>query len=129
MLRALLVEDDPLFRGILANVLTAGFPEIVVDQAGDSETALQQLNAHRPDLVFVDIGLPGRNGILLTRDIKSIDAGICVVMLTGHDLPEYREAAFREGADWYICKMADRCRDEIIARIAALTAEGKGSAG
>jgi DNA-binding NarL/FixJ family response regulator len=125
MFRALLVEDDPFFRSILAEVLTTRFPDIVVDEAGDSESALERLNDHRPDLVFVDIGLPGRNGILLTRDIKSIDPGVCVVMLTSHDLPEYREAAFREGADWYICKMADHCRDEIVARVAHLTAGAK----
>jgi DNA-binding NarL/FixJ family response regulator len=83
-----------------------------------SASALQRLNAQRPDLAFVDIGLPGRTGILLTRDIKAIDAKVYVVMLTSHDLPEYREAAFREGADWYICKMADQCRDEIIDRVA-----------
>jgi DNA-binding NarL/FixJ family response regulator len=125
MFRALLVEDDPLFRSLLSDVLTTRFPGLVVDEAGDSETALEQLNRHRPDLIFVDIGLPGRNGILLTRDIKSIDPGLCVVMLTSHDLPEYREAAAREGADWYICKMSDHCRAEIVARVAQLTTGGK----
>jgi DNA-binding NarL/FixJ family response regulator len=120
MLRALLVEDNLLFRGVLAEVLRTRFPGIAVDEAGDSEAALRHVNERSPDLAFVDISLPGQNGIVLVREIKAIAPNVYVIMLTGHDLPEYRKAAFQEGADWYIYKNANNTHDEIIAQVRQL---------
>jgi DNA-binding NarL/FixJ family response regulator len=121
MLRALLVEDDPFFRRAVAHLLTIRFPGIVIEEAGDAEVALRKLAARRPDLAFVDIGLPNKNGFELTGEIKSMNVGVSVAVLSSHDTPEYREAALREGADWYICKTADTCRDQIIGCVASLS--------
>lgn len=122
MLRALLVEDDAFFRGAVAQVLTSHFPDITVDEAGDGVAAMRQMADRKPQVVFLDISLPGKNGIVLARDIKSLDSHVCVVMLSSHDTPEHREAAFREGADAYLCKGANHLVDDIIARVASIAA-------
>jgi DNA-binding NarL/FixJ family response regulator len=115
---ALLVEDDPLLRGVVAQIIREHFPNLEVVEAGDSDAALQQVIQHRPQVAFVDIGIPGKNGILLTRDIKSSDRRVRVAMLSAHDTPEYREAALREGADCYICKGADDAHALILDHVA-----------
>ena len=125
MFRALLIEDDPFFRRAVANLLTTRFPSIAVDEAGDSDGGMRFLTTRRPDVVFLDIGLPGKNGIQLAREIKAVDDKVVVVVLSSHDTPEYREAALREGADSYICKTAESCRDDIISRVAVLSSEDR----
>jgi DNA-binding NarL/FixJ family response regulator len=121
MLRALLIEDDPFFRRAVATLLMNQFPGIAVEEAEDGDVGMRQLAQRKPDVVFLDIGLPGRSGIRLTREIKSLAPSVEVVVLSSHDTPEYREAALREGADAYICKTAAHCREEIISRVARLS--------
>ncbi len=80
------------------------FPSIEVLEAADGETALQVVEAHFPSLIFMDIQLPGENGLSLTRKIKTRYPHIIVVVITTYDIPEYREAAFQYGADRFIPK-------------------------
>lgn len=115
--RTLLVEDDPVFRGILAEMLSNEFPDILVDEAGDGSSILPQLDRTPPDVILMDIELPGKNGLLLTRAIKKIDPRIVIVIVSNYDLPEYRQAAFRQGADCYIPKSSSTCVEEILARV------------
>lgn len=129
MLRALLVEDDVFFRGAVAQVLTSHFPEITVDEVGDGVAAMRHVADHKPHVVFLDISLPGKNGIALAHDIKAIDLHVCVVMLSSHDTPEHREAASREGADAYLYKGADHLANEIITRVANIAAATNPSPG
>lgn len=57
-----------------------------------------------PDIVFLDIQLPGGSGLELVSKIKDRCSTACIVILTSHDLPEYREAAARLGASCFLCK-------------------------
>jgi DNA-binding NarL/FixJ family response regulator len=57
-----------------------------------------------PDLIFMDIKLPGENGLSLTRKIKAAHPNIIVVILTSYDLPEYRDAAFQYDANYFFTK-------------------------
>lgn len=114
---ALLVEDDPLFRGVVAKIIREHFPDLQVVEAGDSDAALQQVARYSPQVAFVDIRIPGKNGILLTRDIKSSNCRVRVAMLSAYDSPEYREAALREGADCYICKGSDDAHALILDHV------------
>ena len=57
-----------------------------------------------PSLIFMDIGLPGLNGLQLTRKIKEDFPNIPIAMLTGYDFPEYRRTASEYGADRYFLK-------------------------
>lgn len=117
MFSALLVEDSVNFRDALSFTIRSRFPDVRVEEAGDGIEALSKIESILPDIVFMDIKLPGENGINLTKAIKSEFSGIVVVILTSYDMSEYRQAAFRNGADCYIYKGSDSCMNEILARM------------
>ncbi len=104
MFKILLVEDDPHFRKALKEELAESFPSIAIDEASGSEEALEKSDSFRPQLVFMDIRLPGESGLQVTRKIKVKHPEINVVMMTSYDLPEYREAASEYGASHFFVK-------------------------
>lgn len=77
---------------------------MVIEEAGDGNEALRKVHDVPPDLVFMDIGLPGESGLEVTKRIKKDFPGITVIILTSYDLPEYRDAAFQCGAAYFITK-------------------------
>jgi DNA-binding NarL/FixJ family response regulator len=87
--KVLIVEDSPLFRQVLREGLCSRFPFIDVLEAGDVPTGLRIAREHAPDLAFIDIRLPGGNGLELTAKIKDEIPGITVIVCTSHDLPEF----------------------------------------
>ena len=91
--RILIVEDNGLFRQTLRESLQKSFPEIAVDEAAEGGESLQKVDAFLPDLVFVDIRLPGENGLELIKKIKATHPDITIFILTDYDTPEYRKAA------------------------------------
>jgi DNA-binding NarL/FixJ family response regulator len=102
--RILIVEDHEGFRESLKAVLSGRLPLAVLDEAAEGNEVLPKIEAHPPDLVFMDINVPGENGLELTRQIKQDFPSIVVVILTSYDLPEYREAAYRYGANYFLSK-------------------------
>ena len=117
MFNTLLVEDNVCFRQALSDVLLSYFPLISVDEAGDGEEALSKVEYRRPNLIFMDIQLPGENGLGITKKIKQVYDDIVIVILTTNDLPEYRQQAFRSGADYFLSKGDDACMEGILARV------------
>jgi DNA-binding NarL/FixJ family response regulator len=73
-------------------------------EAEDGEEAMQKINAQRPDLIFMDIKLPGENGLELTEKIKMKYPDMIVIILTSYDTLEYREAADRAKANYFLSK-------------------------
>ncbi len=104
MARTLLVEDNVTFRQSLKETLHSRFPLMDIIEAGDGVEALEKIKRSLPDLIFMDIKLPGENGLSLTRKIKIEYPDVVIVILTSYDLPEYREAAFQYHADYFITK-------------------------
>ncbi len=104
MLRVLIVEDNRKFREAFKKSLGDYFPSMVIEEAGDGEEALQKASETSPRLIFMDIHLPGVNGLQVTKKIKQDCPGIHVAILTDYDLPEYREAALQYGADFFFVK-------------------------
>lgn len=104
MFRTLLVEDNATFRKTLYSMLEEQFPQVEVMQAGDGRTAMNTIAGQRPDLVFMDIKLPDENGLELACRIKTYDPSIVIIILSSHDMPEYRQAAYRNGASCFMCK-------------------------
>ena len=101
---ALIVEDSTIFRTLLKETLQSRFPSMEILEAGDGEEAKRQMTAHLPDLIFMDIKLPGENGLDLTTKIKAKYPQVIVVILTSYDTPEYREAAVKAKADHFLAK-------------------------
>jgi len=102
--RILIVEDNAPFRQILKETLQTCFSTIAIDEAADGGEALQKVDAFLPDLILMDIRLPGENGLELTKKIKATHPNITILILTSYDMPEYREAAFQYGADRFLSK-------------------------
>ena len=125
MFQMLIVDDNAPFRQSLREMLREQFSTMGVEEAEDGEDALNKIETLSPHLVFMDIKLPGQNGLEVTREIKARYPGVRVIILTSYDLPEYREAAENYGADYFLSK-GSSSREEIIAlvdRISSKTME------
>ena len=101
--KVLIVEDSTLFRQLLKETLHERFPSIEIREAVDGEEALLQVETIRPNLIFMDIRLPGENGLELSRKIRTRYPNIIIIILTGYDLPEYQEFS-RRHADYFFSK-------------------------
>lgn len=112
-MRILIVEDNAAFRDSLRTLLCSHEGDIEVLEDVDGSAALALTDAYRPDLVFVDIQLPDRTGLAITRDLKRHYPSIPVAILTSYDLPEYRAAADHCGANYFLGKDTSSA-DEIL---------------
>lgn len=101
--RVLLVDDHALFRDGIASLLRAGGLE-VVGQAGDGLEALKQTRTLHPDLILMDVQMPGMSGVDAAKAIKSESPDVKVVMLTVSDDEQDLFQAIKNGADGYILK-------------------------
>ena len=102
--RILLVDDHQMMRDGLRMLLCADPGLEIVGDAADSESAWQAVNSLRPDLVVMDIDMPGAGGIALTRRLREAFPEIKVVILTAHTEEQFVSAALRAGACGYLLK-------------------------
>lgn len=116
MINVLIAEDNAAYCQMLHQVLTARFPFIQITETADGKDALHQALARPYDLIFMDIRLPQGNGLDLTRAIKAVFADTFICVITSHDLPEYRDAALRYGADRFMVK-GDSTGEDIAAMV------------
>jgi len=100
----LIVEDNQSYRHEIRDLLTSQFPAMIVVEAADGNEALSKVEECQPSFIFMDIALPGENGLSLTRKIKSSHPNITIAILTNYDWVEYKEAAQESGADHYLVK-------------------------
>ena len=119
MAKILIVEDSAFFRTLLKETLLDHYPKIEISEAPNAEDALKTVNGFTPDLIFVDIRLPGESGLDFTRRIKSTYPNIPVIILTSYDLPEYREAAKEYQADHFLSK-GTTTKEDILALVASI---------
>jgi DNA-binding LytR/AlgR family response regulator len=104
--RAIIAEDEPLLREELAELLASLWPELaVVAETADGIATLQALEKHAPDILFLDINMPGLNGLEVARQAS----GRChVVFVTAYD--QHTLAAFEQGAADYLLKPVQAAR-------------------
>ncbi len=106
-LRILIVEDHGIVREGIRSLLE-GQPDIeVVGEAAEGEEAVEKAVQLQPELVLMDIAMPGMNGIEATRRIKKELPEVAVLILTMHDDEEFFFPVLRAGASGYILKDAD----------------------
>jgi DNA-binding NarL/FixJ family response regulator len=116
----LLADDQPLLRRGFRMILEAEPDLIVVAEAGDGEEAADLAHRHAPDVVLMDIRMPGTDGIEATRCITVADARVRVLVLTTFDLDEYAFGALRAGASGFLLK--DVRPAELVAAIRTVAA-------
>jgi DNA-binding NarL/FixJ family response regulator len=109
------VDDHPLMRQGLAQLINSEPDLLVVGEAEDAPRALKGIAAKHPDLVIVDISLQGNNGIELTKSIKALYKEVRVMVLSMHDEHIYAQRVLRAGANAYVMKQEspDRVIDAI----------------
>jgi DNA-binding NarL/FixJ family response regulator len=119
-IRVLVVDDQELVRLGFCVILDAADGITVVGEAANGEAAVSQVAAHEPDVVLMDIRMPGMDGLEATRLITRGPAGPKVVMLTTFDLDDYVYEALRAGASGFLLK--DSPRHDLIAAVRAAAA-------
>ena len=120
--KVLIVEDHALTRTGLRTALDCNASLEVVGEASDGEAGLAEAHRLRPDVAVVDIGLPGLDGIELTRRIRHDLPKTKVLILTMHDMEDEVIAALAAGADAYCLKSADP--DRIVEAVKTAAAGG-----
>jgi DNA-binding NarL/FixJ family response regulator len=119
MIDILIVDDNARFRDMLKAMLQSAFPVSQVSTAPEGATALRMIGEKEPDVIFMDIRMPGKNGLVLTGEIKQRNKDIVIIVLTNLDTSEYREAAMAKGADFFLSKESSSAEEiqELVATI------------
>jgi DNA-binding response OmpR family regulator len=116
----LVVDDDVAICRLLARAL--GAEGYAVESASDGGGALVALERHLPDLMILDVGLPGLDGIAVARRTRTRGSAVPILMLTARDDIADRVAGLDAGADDYLVKPF--ATDELLARVRALLRRG-----
>lgn len=114
-IRALVVDDQALIRAGFRMILEAQPDITVAAEAGDGATAIELARVHRPDIVLMDVRMPGLDGIAATRAVVTERPATRVLILTTFDLDSYVYDALRAGASGFLLK--DVGREELIAAV------------
>jgi DNA-binding response OmpR family regulator len=102
MKRILVIDDDPAVTSLLKRSLS--YEGYTVDLAASGESGLQLAQAHAPDLVILDIMMPGLNGLEVLRRLRAADSRLPVILLTAKDTPGDQVQGLESGADDYVMK-------------------------
>ena len=116
-LSVVIVDDHEVLRTGTRQILETAPDMVVVGEADDGESALPMVKELQPDIVLVDIRLPGPSGIEVARQINATNPETKVVILSAYDDPEYLRAALAAGAAGYLLKTMPR--DELVNAVRA----------
>jgi DNA-binding NarL/FixJ family response regulator len=120
MITVLIADDQPLQRMGFRMLLDSSTETTVLGEAGHGAEAVRQAAALNPDVVLMDIRMPGMDGIEATQRIVAAGGRSRVLILTTFDLDEYAYSALRAGASGFLLK--DALPDELLAGIRAVAA-------
>lgn len=104
VIRVLVVDDSAPFVRAARRTLMLEDGLEVVGTAGSADAAVKAVRRLQPDVVLMDMSMPGANGLEATRAVREEMPGIRVIILTAHDAGSYEEAARRAGADAVVGK-------------------------
>jgi DNA-binding NarL/FixJ family response regulator len=122
-LRILLADDHVTVRQGLKMLIDSQDDMTVVSEASDGTAAVEQARTLRPDVVVMDISMPGMNGLVATRTLKQIQPDSVVVILTRHGDDAYLQELLRAGADGYVLKQS--AASELLQAIRATAVRGQ----
>jgi len=122
-LRILLADDHVTVRQGLKMLIDSQDDMTVVSEASDGAAAVEQARTIRPDVVVMDISMPGMNGLAATRTLKQIQPDSVVVILTRHGDDAYLQELLRAGADGYVLKQS--AASELLQAIRATAVRGQ----
>ena len=120
MIRVLIVDDHALVRSGLRLLLDAEEDVTVEDEAGNAEEAVRKARLHKPDVILLDVVMPGRSGLDAAPDIKEAAPKSEILVLSMQDDPSYVREAFASGASGYLLKEAADA--ELVAAVREVAA-------
>jgi len=121
-LRVFLVDDHPIVRSGLKALVDAQADMLVVGETGDGLTAIQAVTELKPDVVVMDVSLPGLGGAEVTEQVRRASPALKVLALTAHEDRGYVQLLLKAGASGYVLKRA--AADDLVRAIRAVAAGG-----
>lgn len=115
MIRILITDDHPVVRRGLRQILEDEERISLIDEAGDGKELFDKLKEQQYDVILLDISLPGRSGLDLIGQIKSIQQSVAVLMLSIHSEELYALQAIKAGASGYLTKSS--APEELVSAI------------
>ena len=106
MIRVLIVDDHAVVRAGLRHVLDSATDIETVGEAGDAREAVFEARSRKPDVILVDVVMPGKSGIEVTPELLKESPSSKVLVLSMQDDPNYVREAFAAGASGYVLKEA-----------------------
>ena len=105
LIKVIIADDEPLIRMDLKELLEETSTYKVVAEAKDGNEAIAAINEHKPDIVFMDIRMPNKDGIQAAKEIQSqVGKRVPIIMLTAYSQPELYEEASKAGVFAYLTK-------------------------
>lgn len=123
MIRVLIVDDHPLIRAGLVSELSKASDIMVAGEAGDGNEVLSKARDVKPDLVLLDIALPGKNGLEVLKDLQAEMPKVKVLALSAFPERQYAIRCIRNGAEGYLTK--DTASAELICAVRKVMNGGK----
>ena len=102
-----IVEDHPVFREGLVEIVSRENDLTVCGEAASAEEAIAAIERQQPDLVLVDISLPGKSGLDLIKELRAVNRKVKLLVVSMHDEALYADRVLRAGGDGYIMKQED----------------------
>jgi two-component system response regulator NreC len=123
VINVVIVDDHAVVRSGLRLVLE-GEPDIhVEDEGGTADEAVRLARLHKPDVVLLDVTMPGRSGLSATTEIKEAAPDAAILVLSMHDVPSYVRQAFADGATGYLLK--EGADAELVAAVREVAGGGR----
>lgn len=113
--RVLIIDDHPLFRKGLSQLLALSGSFEVIAEAASGQEGIELAKSHDPDLILLDLNMKGMNGLETLRTMRDLEIDARIILITVSDAPEDLIAAIRAGSDGYILK--DNDPDDILRLI------------
>jgi two-component system, NarL family, response regulator NreC len=123
LIRVVIVDDHAVVRSGLRLVLEAEDDIQVEDEGGTADEAVRLARLHKPDVVLLDVTMPGRSGLSAAAEIKQAAPMAQILVLSMHDDPSYVREAFAEGATGYLLKEAADA--ELVAAVREVASGGR----
>lgn len=103
-IRVILVDDHPVIRNGVKNLLASAMDIEVIGEAGSGEEGIKLVNQLNPDVLMLDMELPGKNGVEITEALKAAGSPVHILVFSGHEDREFIQGVLNSGASGYLTK-------------------------
>lgn len=114
----LIIDDHPLFREGLKSIISRNPSLMILGESGTAAEGLRMVKEYQPDLAIIDISLPDKNGIILTRELRTLTQKTQILIISMHAGIHYIVEAFQAGARGYVTK--ESAHDRLLQGIEAV---------